>query len=63
MSDLRGSLPVKVAALFLTVILSLAAILSSCAFIIAYNEGYYEEYVRTYADTDAARSTADPGLG
>ena len=59
MSDLRGSLPVKVAALFLTVILSLAAILSSCAFIIAYNEGYYEEYVRTYADTDAARSTAD----
>ena len=58
MSDPRGSLPVKVAALFLTVLLALAAILSSCAFIIAYNEGYYEEYVRTYADTDAAHSTA-----
>ena len=61
MSDLRGSLPVKVAALFLTVILSLAAILSSCAFIIAYNEGYYETDPSplTYADTDAARSTAE----
>ena len=51
----------KVAALFLTVILSLAAILSSCAFIIAYNEGYYEADPSplTYADTDAARSTAE----
>ena len=58
MSDLRGSLPVKVAALFLTVILSLAAILSTCAFVIAYNEGYYKEGVTTYADTDAAHSTA-----
>lgn len=61
MSDLRSSLPVKVAAAFLTVVLSLAAILSSIAFVVAYNEGYYEEAPSplTYADTEAAKGTAE----
>lgn len=61
MSDIRGNLPIKIAAAFLTVILALGAIFFTCAFVIAYNEGYFQngaEYL-SYADTKSAQEIAE----
>ena len=59
MGDPRGSLPVKVAALFVAVITLMTATFSAMLLVVAYREGYYqEETIDTYADTETARSTA-----
>ena len=58
MSDIRESLPLKVAACFLVVILSLTAFLSVAAFFIADSEGYYEKDPLSYQDLESVEDSA-----
>ena len=60
--DLRGSLLAKVVAIFLVVLLGLAALYSVGGLAIAYESGFYRETNQTFEDTelfqDAATSIA-----
>ena len=58
MSDIRGNLPLKVAACFLVVILSLVAFLSIAVFFIADSEGYYEKDPLSYQDLESVKDSA-----
>ena len=66
MIDIRKSLPAKVAALFLTVILAGLCVLSSIGIYFCWNSGYYESGQMTFLDTNGFRqlslSLADQAL-
>ena len=66
MIDIRKSLPAKVAALFLTVILAGLCALSSIGIYFCWNSGYYESDQMTFLDTNDFRqlslSLADQAL-
>ena len=57
--DLRGSLLAKVVAIFLVVLLGLAALYSVGGLAIAYESGFYREESQTFEDTELFQDAAE----